>query len=411
MILLVVDEGYSFERAGEKAVSRPLEGVKVLDMTRLVSGGMYGMLLADAGADVVKVEAPGSGDTLRAWNPYWWKVYGRGKRSITVNLATSRGQDLIRKLAAHADVLAENFFVGKLESWGLGPDELWEVNPRLIVVRISGWGQDGPYRDRPGFGTLVEAMSGFADMNGFPDSPPLAPPQPLADMTAALQGVASTMFALYHRDALGGGKGQVIDLALYEPLFTILGPQAARYLIEGEKRPRLGNRSENSAPRNIYPTIDGKWVAISASTQPMYERLASALGREDIITDERFVSNETRVVNQEALDKIVADAIGKLSCDENMERFNAGGVTASPVYDIEDILSDPHFQARNLVRHVPDADFGAVPMQGAFPRMSETPLDIAWTGPALGEHTEKILGEWLGIALPEIERLRNEEVL
>ena len=392
-------------------MSRPLEGVKILDLTRLVSGGMYGMLLADAGADVVKVEAPGHGDTLRAWNPYWWKVYGRGKRSITTNLANPQGQGLIRKLAVKADVLAENFFVGKLESWGLGPEELLKVNPRIIVVRISGWGQEGPYRDRPGFGTLVEAMSGFADMNGFPDSPPLAPPQPLADMTAALQGVASTMFALYHRDALGGGKGQVIDLALYEPLFTILGPQAARYLIEGEKRPRLGNRSENSAPRNIYPTSDGKWVAISASTQPMYERLARALGREDIIADERFSNNETRVVNQDALDKIVADAIAKRSCDENMELFNAGGVTASPVYDIEDILADPHFQARNLVRHVPDADFGSVPMQGAFPRMSETPLDIAWTGPALGEHTEAILNEWLGMTPPEIERLRYDEAL
>ncbi len=359
------------------------------------------------------IEVPGRGDTLRAWNPYWWKVYGRGKRSITVDLhhGKPRGQDLIRKLAVRADVLAENFFVGKLESWGLGPDELWEVNPRLIIVRISGWGQDGPYRDRPGFGTLVEAMSGFADMNGYPDSPPLAAPQPLADMTAALQGVASTMFALYHRDALGGGKGQVIDLALYEPLFTMLGPQAARYLIEGKKRPRLGNRSENSAPRNIYPTSDGKWVAISASTQPMYERLARALGREDLIADERFMNNEARVVNQDELDNIVADAIGKRSSDENMERFNAGGVTASPVYDIEDILADPHFQARNLVRHVPDADFGSVPMQGAFPRMSETPLDIAWTGPALGEHTEKILTEWLGLAPPEIERLRSEDVV
>ncbi len=392
-------------------MSRPLEGVKVLDLTRLVSGGMYGMLLADAGADLVKVEVPGRGDTLRAWNPYWWKVYGRGKRSITVDLGKPRGQDLIRKLAVRADVLAENFFVGKLESWGLGPDELWEVNPKLIIVRISGWGQDGPYRDRPGFGTLVEAMSGFADMNGYPDSPPLAAPQPLADMTAALQGVASTMFALYHRDALGGRKGQVIDLALYEPLFTILGPQAARYLIDGKKRPRLGNRSENSAPRNIYPASDGKWVAISASTQPMYERLARALGREDLITDERFMNNEARVVNQDELDNIVADAIGKRSSDENMERFNAGGVTASPVYDIEDILADPHFQARNLVRHVPDADFGSVPMQGAFPRMSETPLDIAWTGPALGEHTEKILTEWLGLAPSEIERLRNEDVV
>ena len=390
---------------------RPLEGVKVLDLTRLVSGGLYGMLLADAGADVVKVEAPGSGDTLRAWSPFWWKVYGRGKRSITVNLGKRRGRELVRSLAARADVLAENFFAGKLESWGLGPKDLWEANPQLIVVRISGWGQDGPYRDRPGFGTLVEAMSGFAAMNGFPDSPPLAAPQPLADMTAALHGVASTMFALYHRDALGGGEGQVIDLALYEPLFTILGPQAARYLIDGEKRPRLGNRSENAAPRNVYPTSDGKWVAISASTQPMYERLVRALGREALIAAARFLNNRLRVANQDALDGIVANAIGGRSCEENMERFGAGGVTASPVYDIEDILADPHFQERNLVRHVPDADFGAVPMQGAFPRMSETPLDILWTGPPLGEHTEEVLAEWARMTTAEVERLREEGAL
>ena len=389
-------------------MSRPLEGVKVLDMTRLVSGGLYGMLLADAGAEVVKVEAPRRGDTLRAWNPFWWKTYGRGKRSITADLARPQGRDLIRKLAARADVLSENFFAGKLEAWGLGPEDLWKTNPKLVVVRISGWGQDGPYRERPGFGTLVEAMSGFAAMNGFPGSPPLAPPQPLADMTAALHGVASTMFALYHRDALGGGRGQVIDLALYEPLFTILGPQAARYLIEGKKRPRLGNRSENAAPRNIYPASDGKWVAISASTQPMYERLVRALGREDLIADERFADNEARVANQDALDGIVADAIGKRRCGENLERFSAGGVTASPVYDIEDILADPHFRERDLVRHVPDADFGAVPMPGAFPRMSETPLDISWTGPALGEHTESVLARWLGMSSAEIARLRSE---
>ena len=204
-------------------------------MTRLVVGGLYGMLLADAGAEVVKIEVPGRGDTLRAWKPTWWKVYGRGKKSLTLDLIQPDGKEILRQLVAKADILAENFIPGKLESWGFSPKALHELNPRLIIVRISGWGQEGPYRDRPGFGTLVEAASGFSAINGFPDSPPLLPPVPIADMTAGLYGVSSTMFALYQRDALGGGRGQVIDLPLYEPLFTIIGPHAAEFVLNGKK--------------------------------------------------------------------------------------------------------------------------------------------------------------------------------
>ena len=389
----------------------PLEGVKVLDLTRLIVGGFYGMLLADAGAEVAKIEVPGRGDTLRAWTPSWWKVYGRGKKSLTLDLAKPAGQEILKKLAGEADVLAENFFPGKLESWGLSPEALHEINPRLVIVRISGWGQDGPYRDRPGFGTLVEATSGFSAVNGFPDSPPLLPPVPIADMTAGLYGVASTMFALYRRDALGGGKGQVIDLALYEPLFAIIGPHAAEFALNGKKYTRTGNLSENSSPRNCYATKDGKWIAISASTQPMYERLARGLGREDLISDPRFENNIARVANNPALDKIIADEILARTCDENMQIFGPGGVTAIPVYDIEDILADPHFQARDLIRRIPDPDFGEVPMHTAAPRMSRTPLDIRWTGPALGAHTEEILGSWLGMGAGEVDGLRGGGVV
>ncbi len=385
----------------------PLEGVKVLDLTRLIVGGFYGMLLADAGAEVVKIEVPGRGDTLRAWTPSWWKVYGRGKKSLTLDLAKPAGQEILKKLAAEADILAENFFPGKLESWGLSPDALHEINPRLVIVRISGWGQDGPYRDRPGFGTLVEATSGFSAVNGFPDSPPLLPPVPIADMTAGLYGVASTMFALYRRDALGGGEGQVIDLALYEPLFAIIGPHAAEFALNGKKYTRTGNLSENSSPRNCYATKDGKWIAISASTQPMYERLARGRGREDLISDPRFENNIARVANNPALDKIIADEILARTCDENMQIFEPGGVTAIPVYDIEDILADPHFQARDLIRRIPDPDFGEVLMHTAAPRMSRTPLDIRWTGPALGAHSEEILASWLGMDAGEVDELRR----
>ncbi|MBI3128055.1 MAG: CoA transferase [Candidatus Tectomicrobia bacterium] len=385
----------------------PLDGVRVLDLTRLVSGGLFGMLLADAGAEVAKVEAPGRGDTLRAWSPAWWKVYGRGKKSLTLDLGRPAGREALRALAAKADLLAENFFAGKLESWGLGPGALLAINPRLVILRISGWGQEGPYRDRPGFGTMVEGMSGFASMNGFPDSPPLLPPFPLADMTAALYGVAAAMFALYHRDARGGG-GQVIDLALHEPLFSILGPLAADFLLHGKKRARTGNRSLTSAPRNLYPARDGRWIALAASTQPMAERLFRAIGREDLIADPRFADNAARVAHAGELDAILAGEIARRTCAENLARFEAGGVTASPVYDIEDVLADPHFQARELVRHVPDPDYGAVPMQGAFPRMSGTPLGIRWTGPALGAHTGEVLSSWLGWDAERVEALRRE---
>ena len=388
----------------------PLDGVRVLDLTRLVSGGLFGMLLADAGAEVAKVEAPGRGDTLRTWSPVWWKVYGRGKKSVTLDLGRPEGQELLRRLAAGADLLAENFFAGKLESWGLSPEALLRVNPRLVILRISGWGQAGPYRDRPGFGTMVEGMSGFAAMNGTPDSPPLLPPFPMADMVAALYGVSSAMFALYNRDARGGA-GQVIDLALHEPLFSVLGPLAADFLLHGKKRPRTGNRSLTSAPRNLYPTRDGRWVAISASTQPMAERLFRAIGREDLIADPRFKDNAARVANVEALDGILAGEIAARAFGENMRRFEAGGVTASPVYDIEDVLADPHFRARELIRHVPDPDLGSVPMHGAFPRMSGTPLDIRWAGPALGAHTEEVLAAWAGLPPERVEELRQLKVV
>jgi len=392
-------------------MATPLEGVRVLDLTRLIVGGFYGMLLADAGAEVVKVEVPGRGDTLRAWNPLWWKVYGRGKKSLTLDLNQAAGQKILKELILRADVLAENFFPGKIESWGLSPKKLHEINPRLIIMRISGWGQEGPYRDRPGFGTLVEAASGFSAINGFSDSPPLLPPVPIADMTAGLYGVSSTMFALYHRDALGGGKGQVIDLALYEPLFTIIGPHAAEFILNGKKYRRTGNLSENSSPRNCYSTKDDRWIAISASTQPMFERLAKCLDRGDLIPDSRFANNNARVANNSMLDEIVASEIRSRSCEKNMKRFIEGGVTAIPIYDIEDILADPHFRAREIVKNIPDRDFIEVPMQNVTPRMSGTPLDIRWTGPPLGAHTDEILSSWIGIGPERADELRGEGII
>lgn len=373
---------------------------------------MLTMLLADFGADVIKIEQPGSGDPLRAWKSegldLWWRVYGRNKRSVTLNLAHPKARDLLRRLLGDADLLVESFVPGTLEAWGLAPEVLLQDAPRLVVVRISGWGQDGPYRTRPGFGTFVEAMSGFAAMTGSPEGPPTLPPVPLADMSAALYGAAAALIALRHRDATG--VGQVIDLPLLEPLVSLLGPLAAEYRMLGRVRRRLGNRSYNSAPRNTYRTADGKWVAVSASTPPMAARLFEAIGRTDLLADDRFSTNEARVRNVEALDREVAGEIGKYSLDDLLSRFQEHRASAAPVYDIAQLLDDPQVRARGMVVDVPGAD-GPTPMHAVVPRLSATPGRIRWAGPPLGAHNEEIYGGELGLSAGELEDLRARGVI
>lgn len=396
----------------------PLAGMRVLDLSRLVAGNMLTMVLADFGADVIKVEQPGAGDPLRAWKSggldLWWRVYGRNKRSITLNLAQPAGRVLLLRLLPKADLFVENFIPGTLEEWGLGPEALLTRNRGLVVVRISGWGQEGPYRHRPGFGTFVEAMSGFAAMTGPADAPPTLPPVPLADMSAALYGAAAALIALRHRDA--SGEGQVIDLSLLEPLLSLLGPLAAEYRLIGQVRERIGNRSYNSAPRNTYRTRDGEWVAISASTPAMATRFFQAIGRADLLEDERFATNETRVRHVEELDQHVAAEIARFTLSELLERFEAHKVGAAPVYDISQLLEDPHVRARRIVVEVPQdggagAAGGVTPMHDVIPRLLATPGRIRWSGPALGGHNEEVyLGE---LSLPEVEflRLRDEGIV
>jgi crotonobetainyl-CoA:carnitine CoA-transferase CaiB-like acyl-CoA transferase len=396
----------------------PLAGMRVLDLSRLVAGNMLTMVLADFGADVIKVEQPGAGDPLRAWKSggldLWWRVYGRNKRSITLNLAQPAGRDLLLRLLPKADLFVENFIPGTLEEWGLGPEALLRRNRGLVVVRISGWGQEGPYRHRPGFGTFVEAMSGFAAMTGPADAPPTLPPLPLADMSAALYGAAAALIALRHRDA--SGEGQVIDLSLLEPLFSLLGPLAAEYRLIGQVRERIGNRSYNSAPRNTYRTSDGEWVAISASTPAMATRFFQAIGRADLLENERFATNEERVRHVEELDQHVAAEIARFTLPELLERFETHRVGAAPVYDISQLLEDPHVRARRMVVEVPQdggagAAGGVTPMHDVIPRLLATPGRIRWPGPALGGHNEEVyLGE---LSLPEVEflRLRGEGIV
>ncbi|MBA2519588.1 MAG: CoA transferase [Chloroflexia bacterium] len=392
----------------------PLAGVRVLDLSRLVAGGVLGMCLADFGADVVKVEQPGRGDPLRTWTvagqPLWWRVYGRNKRSITLNLDSAAGRDLLRQLVPRFDVLIESFVPGKLESWGIGPDTLHDWHPGIIVVRISGWGQTGPNRARPGFGTLVEAASGLAAMTGTPDQPPLLPPFPLADMYAALYAVNATLMALYHRDLHDGG-GQTIDVALFDAVFSVLGPLAAEYAASGQVRTRAsGGRSQNSAPRGVYRTADDAYLAVSASTPDTAERFLRAYGLGELLADPRFATNEARVTNAVALDAIVVEAMARHPIAEHRRIVTRHRLTAVPIQTIADIAQDPHWQARELTVDLADDD-GAVRMHNVVPRLSQTAGQIRWPGPPLGAHNQEIFEQELGLAPEEVQRLRQAGIV
>jgi crotonobetainyl-CoA:carnitine CoA-transferase CaiB-like acyl-CoA transferase len=377
----------------DPSATPPLAGIRVLDLSRLVAGNMVSLQLADHGAEVIKVEDPKTGDPLRAWRvkglSLHWKVYARNKKSLALSLRPPEGRALLLDLAATAHVLIENFRPGTLEEMGIGPTDLHARNPNLIIVRVTGFGQDGPYRDRPGFGTLVEAMSGFAAKNGFADRPPVLPPLALADMVAGLYGAYAVMIAL--RVVEQGGKGQVIDLPLLDPVISILGPEAATYRVSGALPQRTGSRSLTTSPRNVYATADGRFIAISASIQAMAERLFRAIGRADMIDDPRFRTNTDRVHNIDACDGAVAAFIAARPLEENMQIFQQAEVTATPVYEIDQLLDDPHVQARGVLVEAPDAEAGSVVMHNVVPRLSDTPGSLRLPAPALGEHTREIL--------------------
>lgn len=394
------------------AARGPLHGIRVLDLSRLFAGNVLTQLLGDFGAEVIKVEPP-EGDTLRAWQTNGvsthWKIYSRNKKSLALDLRNPAAINLLRQLVPTAHLLIESFRPGVLEKMGLAPDLLLKLNPKLVIARISGWGQDGPYSQRPGFGTVIEGMSGFASFNGFADREPVLPPMYLADGVAGLYGASAVMIALREVEH-NGGVGQVIDLPLLDPLFAILSPQAANYRLTGKVKPRTGSRSTNSAPRNVYRCKDGQYVAVSGSTQGMAERLLRAIGRPELNDDPRFRTNASRVKHTEELDSVIGEFIGRHTQAENVTFFEKAEVTVGPIYDVSQILEDPHFIQREIVADYPDAETTTLPMHHVVPRLTGTPGSIRQRAPDLGEHSRAILTE-LGFDESSCTRLIAEKVV
>ncbi|MGW0634173.1 CaiB/BaiF CoA transferase family protein [Nocardia salmonicida] len=390
-----------------------LAGIRVLDVATLFAGPLAATLLADFGADVVKIEHP-QGDPVRSHGAQrdgiglWWKMLGRGKKSVTLYLGSPQGQEIFRRMVADADVVIENFRPGTLERWGLGYPELRAINPRLVLARVTAFGQFGPYARRPGFGTLAEAMSGFAAVTGEPEGPPTLPPFGLADGIAALTTAFAIMTALRAREH--DGHGQQVDLAIIEPILTLLGPQIIAYDQLGELQPRMGNRSSNNAPRNTYRTADGGWVAVSTSAQSVAERVVRLVGRPDFIDRPWFTSGSERAGHADELDAAVGGWIAQHSTQEVIDAFDDAEAAVAPIYTAADVLSDPQFRALGSIITLPDDELGQVRMQNILFRLSETPGEIRWTGPTLGAHTDEVLGRY-GVDASDIAELRTAGVI
>ncbi len=393
-----------------------LAGIKVIDAATVIAGPTIGMLLGDFGADVLKIEHP-RGDVLRNTGAQkdgvglWFKMANRNKRAITLCLSKPKGAELFKEMIKTTDVLIENFRTGTMEKWGLGWEELRKINPRLVMVRVTGFGQTGPYRERPGFGTVAEAFSGFAAITGEADGPPTLPNFGLADGIAASYGTFALMFALYHRDAQGGGKGQYIDLSIYEPIFQVLGPQPLQFDQLGEIQQRWGNRSKNNAPRNTYQTKDGHWVAISTNSPAIVTRVLTLCGGEEAANDPRFQTPQSRVEHIDEVDGIVAGWIRERTLDVVMQAFEEAEAAIGPAYNISQIFEDPQYAARNDIVEVADDDLGTVRMTGAFPVMSETPAEIRHAGPRKGQHNDEIYQDELGLDAEEIAALKEEGII
>lgn len=393
----------------------PLEGLKVVDVATVYAGPFAAALLGDLGAEVIKIELPGSGDPLRGLQPFdgeeslSWAALSRSKRCITLDLRTDAGQKLFLRLLSDQDVLLENFRPGTLERWGLGIDRLREANPELIVVRVSGYGQTGPYRPKAGFGTPATAFSGFAHISGHPDRPPVLPSISLTDYVAGLFATVGALGALWHRDAARGDP-QEIDVALYEGMFRLLESVVTQYDRLGEVRQRSGNQLSASVPAGMFRSSDDKWIVLTTSTDRTFNRLTEVIGRQDMKTDPRYSTNRARVQHREDVNEIVGAWFAGHTADEIQGRCDEAGVPVSPVLDIADIFSDEHYAARDMLVQVEHPKLGALHVPGVVPRFSATPGQIRETGSALGQHNREVYGQ-LGLTDTELDRLAEEGVI
>jgi crotonobetainyl-CoA:carnitine CoA-transferase CaiB-like acyl-CoA transferase len=395
----------------------PLEGIRVLELGSFIAGPYCGQLLADYGAEVIKVEPPREGDAMRRWGvalyrgrSLWWPVIARGKKSVTVDLRRPEGQELVRRLAQRCDVLVENFRPGTLEGWGLGPDVLLEQNPQLVLVRISAFGQTGPYRDRPGFGSVAEAMGGLRYLVGDPDRPPPRFGVSIGDTLAGLFAAVGTLLALRERE-VRGGRGQVVDVAITDAVLAVLESVVAECSVTGAVRERSGSILPGVAPSNLYQTADGRWVVVAANADGVFRRLCDAMGRPEWKTDPKYATHEARGAHQRELDEAIAEWVRSLPAAELVALLDRYEVPCGPVYSAADVLRDPHFRARGSLVEVDNPGVGPVTMQAPVPRLAQTPLPTPGPAPELGQHTDEVLQGLLGLSAEEVRRLREAGVV
>lgn len=389
----------------------PLADLRVIEMGQLLAGPFCGQILADFGAEVIKIEQPGAGDPMRQWGrekmqgaSMWWPVIARNKKSLTLDLRRAEGQQVVRDLAAKSDILIENFRPGTLERWNLGPEALAAINPRLIVVRVTGYGQTGPYAARAGYGAIGEAMGGLRHVVGDPSTPPSRMGISIGDELAAVHACMGALMALHARERTG--RGQVVDAAIYESVLAMMESLVSEYDVAGHTRERTGAILPNIAPSNVYPTADGRMLLIAANQDTVFQRLAGAMGRPDLAGDPRYATHNARGARQAELDGLVADWTRSLPLADLESLLNAAGVPCGLIYTAADMVKDPHFAAREAIVERPHPVFGTMKMQNVFPRLSETPGAVRHVGPELGEHTESVLTRILGLGAAEIAALK-----
>jgi succinyl-CoA--D-citramalate CoA-transferase len=395
----------------------PLEGVRVVEMGSFLAGPFCGQLLADFGAEVIKVEPPGKGDPMREWGRHrkegktlWWPIIARNKKSVTLNLREAEGQELARRLIAEADVVVENFRPGTLERWGLGYEDLSETNSALVMVRVSGYGQTGPYRDQAGFGSIGESMGGIRHVTGFPDRPPPRVGISLGDSLAATFGALGAVTALYNRDARGG-RGQIVDVGIYEAVLALMESTIPEYALAGHVRGRTGAILPFVAPSNTYPTSDGNYVVIGANADTVFARFAKAIGHPEWAESERYATHNARGENQEELDERISAWTKEHAAEEVLKTMREASVPAGKLFTAKDMVEDPHYEARENVVTVEDPEMGPFPMQNVVPRLTETPGKVRWTGPALGQHNDEVFGELLKLSEEEQSGLRERGIV